>query len=135
MENTHKKQVHVGQNIQRLRNLRGYSQAGLAHKLEEIRNKPTSQQLISDIEDREVIADEELLKHIAQALEVSPEALSNTDFNSAINVIVNSTYDYSTGSQINYNPVFNPLEKLIELFEKEKAELRAEIEKLKNNQK
>jgi hypothetical protein len=29
------------------------------------------------------------------------------------------------------NQTFNPLDKLIELFEKEKAELRAEIERLK----
>jgi len=42
---------------------------------------------VSDIEDRETVEDEELLKKIAQVLEVTPEALKNVDFETAINII------------------------------------------------
>lgn len=145
MENTSaKRPVHVGHNIQRFRLIRGLSQAGLAYKLEEKRNKSVSQQLVSDIEDRESIADEELLKQIAEVLEVSPEVLKNVDVESAINVIGNSYSNtgHENSAQINQlignptiNQTFNPLEKLIELFEKEKAELKAEIERLRKEKK
>ena len=139
MENTSKRPVHVGQNIQRLRLMRGYSQSGFAHKLEQKRNKSVSQQLISDIEDREVIPDEELLKQIAEILEVSPEALKNLDWDTAINIIgntyTNNNHEQSGAINQPINPTinqtFNSLDKIIELFEKEKAELKAEIERLK----
>jgi len=52
------------------------------------RNGSNSQSaLVSDIEDRETVEDEELLKKIAQVLEVTPEALKNVDFETAINII------------------------------------------------
>lgn len=138
MENTSKRPVHVGHNIQRFRLIRGYSQAGLAHELEEKRKKPVSQQLISDIEDRETIADEELLKQIAEILEVSPEALKTLDIDSAINVIGN-TFNNNSSPIIQHQPLqstinqtFNsPLDKLVELFEKEKGELKKENERLR----
>lgn len=137
MQNISIPPVHVGHNIQRFRLIRGYSQAGLAHELEVKRNKAVSQQLISDIEDRETIADEELLKQIAEILEVSPEALKALDIDSAINVISN-TFNDNSSPIIQHQPIhstvnqtFNPLDKLIELFEKEKGELRKENERLK----
>lgn len=137
MENIAKRPVHVGYNIQRFRLIRGYSQAGLAYELEQKRDKPVSQQLISDIENREMITDDELLKQIAEILEVSPEALKTLDLDSAINVISNTFKDNSSPIiqhqpvQSTINQTFNSLDKLIELFEKEKAELKAEIERLK----
>lgn len=142
MENTSaKRPVHVGHNIQRFRLIRGLSQAGLAYKLEEKRNKSVSQQLISDIEDRESIADNELLQQIAEVLEVSPEALKTMDMDAAINLIANNFSDNSSPI-IQHQPVhssitqnFNQLDKLIEFFEKEKAELKAEIEGLKKGKK
>lgn len=133
MENTaNKKPVHVGRNIQRFRLIRGLSQAGLAHQLEEKRKRPVSQQLVSDIEDRESIADEELLKQISEVLDVSAETLKTVDFDSAVSFISNTfTNNMNAGYTINNNPTFNQLDKLIELFEREKAELKAEIERLK----
>jgi hypothetical protein len=58
------------------------------------------------------------------------------DLDNAINII-GSTFtnnDQSINQPINptIHQTFNPLDKLIELFEKEKAELKAEIERLKN---
>jgi transcriptional regulator with XRE-family HTH domain len=113
------------------------SQADLAAELEEKRHKPVSQQLVSDIENRDTIEDEELLQQIAEILKTDPEVLKNLDWNAAITVINNTftTHEYST--QINqplyptFTQTYNPLDKLIELFEKEKAELKAEIDKLK----
>lgn len=137
MENTSpKRSVHVGNNIQRFRLMQGLSQPGLAFQLEKKRGKAVSQQIISDIEDRESIGDEELLKQVAEVLEVSPEALKNLDLDAALNIIANNFNDHST-QQINYqnvvhnSPNYNPLDKLIELFEKEKAEFKAEIQSLK----
>ena len=137
MENISKRPIHVGHNIQMFRLIRGYSQAGFAHQLEQKRNKSVSQQLISDIEDRETIVDEELLKQIAEILEVSPEALKTLDLDSAINILGNTftNHDYSQqqfATHIHNQQIYStPLDKLIELFEKEKAELKAEIERLK----
>jgi transcriptional regulator with XRE-family HTH domain len=137
---TQSKRPHVGRNIQTIRYIRGISQADLGIQLEERLNRSFSQQLISDIEGRENIEDEDLLKQIAEILKVEPEALRNMDLNEAINIFGNSFSENST-QQINYKntvhnqQTYNPLDKLIELFEKEKAELKAEIEKLKRKKK
>src|SRR5580692_4003272 len=133
---TQSKKPHVGHNIQTIRYIRGISQADLGVQLEERLNRPFSQQLVSDIEGREYVEDEDLLKQIAEILKVEPEALKNMDLNEAVNIFGNSFSENST-QQINYKntvhnqQTYNPLDKLIELFEKEKAELKAEIEKLK----
>jgi transcriptional regulator with XRE-family HTH domain len=136
---TQSKRPHVGRNIQTIRYIRGISQLDLGVELEEKLHKPFSQQLVSDIEGRQNIEDEELLAQIAEILKVTPEALKNMEIDNAINVIgntyTNTNNDYS--SAINQpvsttiNQTINPLDRLIELFEKEKAELRAENERLR----
>jgi len=78
------------------------------------------------------------LQQIAEILEVSPEALKTLDIDSAINVIGN-TFNNNSSPIIQHQPLqstinqtFNsPLDKLIELFTSEKAELRKENEQLK----
>jgi transcriptional regulator with XRE-family HTH domain len=135
MQTQSKKGPHVGRNIQTIRYIRGISQADLGVQLEERLNRPFSQQLVSDIEGRDNVEDEDLLKQIAEILKVEPEALKNMDLNEAINIFGNSFSENST-QQINYKntvhnqQTYNPLDKLIELFEKEKAELKAEVERL-----
>jgi len=127
-----KRSIHVGRNIQKFRLLRDKSQGDIAADLENILHKPVSQQFISDLENKETIEDDELLKQIAEILKVEPEVLRNMDLDTAINIISNTfTNNQFAGYTVNNNPVFNPLDKLIELFEKEKAELKAEIERLK----
>ena len=131
-QNFAKRPVHHGQNIQKFRIIRNMSQTDIAADLEAKRGKPVSQQFISDIEKKEKIEDEELLKQIAEILNVDKEVLKNMDLDSAINIISNTfTNNQFAGYTVNHNPVFNQLDKLIELFEKEKAELKAEIERLK----
>ena len=129
-----KRSIHVGRNIQKFRLLRDKSQGDIAADLENILHKPVSQQFISDLENKETIEDDELLKQIAEILKVDSEVLRNIDLDAAINIISNSfTNNQFAGYTVNKNPVFNPLDKLIELFEKEKAELKAEIERLKKS--
>ena len=60
--------VHQGQNIQKFRIIRNMSQTDVASDLELKRGKPVSQQFVSDIEQKETIEDDELLKQIAEYL-------------------------------------------------------------------
>lgn len=132
-----KRPVHQGQNIQKFRFIRNMSQGDVAAELEVKQGKPVSQQLISDIEKRETIGDDELLKQIAEILKVDPEVIKSLDWDAAITVIGSSFTTNDQAPAINQaiqstiNQTINPLDKLIELFEKEKAELKAEIERLK----
>jgi transcriptional regulator with XRE-family HTH domain len=130
------KAIHVGRNLKKFRIVRGLSQTDVAVALEKIRKKPVSQQLVSDIEERQTIEDEELLGQYCQILKVDPEVVKKLDLDDAINVIGNNFHDNAT-QQINFkntvnnSQAYNQLDKLIELFEKEKAELKGEIEKLR----
>jgi len=112
------------------------SQLEMGSQLEERLKRSFSQQLISDIEGREEIEDEELLAQIAEILKVTPEALKSLDLNTAVNVIgntfTNNDYSYQQfGTHIHNEQTHNSLDRLINLFEKEKAELKAEIAALK----
>src|SRR5689334_19070793 len=115
-QNFAKRPVHQGQNIQKFRIIRNMSQTDVAADLEAKRGKPVSQQFVSDIEKKEKIDDEELLKQIAEILNVDKEVLQNMDLDSAINIISNTfTNNQFAGYTVNNNPVFNQLDKLIEL--------------------
>ncbi|MEC5143120.1 helix-turn-helix transcriptional regulator [Chitinophaga sp. 212800010-3] len=137
MVNSSKPTAHVGLNIRRFRLLWDYSQAGLAHMLEEKSGHPVSQQFISDLEDRPEIADEELLQHIAEILKVTPEVLKHLDLDSAIQVFNNTFTNHDHSHQQFATHIHNqqtyvmPLDKLLEFWEKERAEYKAEIDRLK----
>jgi transcriptional regulator with XRE-family HTH domain len=80
-----------------------------------------SQQTISNIENSENVDDDKLLE-IAKALGATPEAIKNFSEESMINYF-NNFYDQSlaNGAFIANNCSFNPLDKVIELYdEKEK---------------
>ena len=125
-----KRSVHVGRNIQKFRLLRDKSQGDVAADLENMLHKPVSQQFISDLENKETIEDDELLRQIAEILKVESEVLKSMDWDAAINIVSCTFRDNSNAAHTIYQTI-NPLDKLIELFEKEKAELKAEIERLK----
>jgi len=110
METTTKPR-HIGRNISRIRELRQMKQEALAQAI------GVSQQTISAIENSESV-DEERLQEIAKALGVSAEAIKNFSEESVINYF-NSFYDNSA-SQGHFGPVynFNPIEKIIELYDK-----------------
>lgn len=76
-----------------------------------------SQQTISTIENSETV-DDEKLQQIAEALGVSAEAIKNFSEEAVINYF-NNFYDQS-GSHGQFGPVynFNPIDKIIELYER-----------------
>lgn len=104
----------------------GLKQEGLAYQLGEDWN----QQKISLLEQKEEI-DDALLQQLAVQLKVPVEALKNFDEEAAINVIGNNYHDNST-SNVNYHCTFNPIEKIIELYE---ALVKSEREKVELMQK
>lgn len=130
---------HIGRKISRIRELRGMKQEALAIAL------GISQQSVSNIENSEELDDEKLIE-VAKVLGVTPEAIKNFSEEAAINFF-NNFYDNSfTNSQGTFNAshcTFNPLDKVVELFEENKKLyerlLQAEkdkvayLEKLVNN--
>ncbi|WP_343613469.1 helix-turn-helix transcriptional regulator [Flavobacterium sp.] len=109
------KQNHIGRKISRIRELRDMKQEALAQAL------GTSQQTVSAIENSETIDDTKLAE-VAKALGVSAEAIKNFPEENMISYF-NNFYDNSTSTGINgmFNPThctFNPLDKVVELYER-----------------
>jgi len=111
---TVKKNNHIGRKIGRIRELRGMKQETLAELL------GISQQSVSKIEQSETL-DTERLEAVAKALGVTPEAIQNFSEELAINYF-NNFYDNSfSNSQGTFHPnncTFNPLDKVVELYER-----------------
>ena len=120
------KTIHHGRNVKRFREMLGIKQEGLAFNLGDEWN----QKKISQLEQKEEI-DDKLLEQVAAFLKVPMEAIKNFDEEQAVNIISSTFNDYA--AVINNNPVFNPIEKIMELFErlvaseKEKVDLMKEI--------
>lgn len=111
------KPSHIGRKISKIRELRGMKQEALAMAI------GVSQQTISNIENSEEVEEEVLLK-IAEVLEVTAEGIKNFSEEAVFNII-NNTYhntssDNSTliASSVNYQPTFNTIEKIVELYER-----------------
>ncbi|RZJ76637.1 MAG: XRE family transcriptional regulator [Flavobacterium sp.] len=98
---------HLGRKITRIRELRGMKQEALAVEL------GISQQAISKLEQSAEIEDATIEK-IAVVLGVTAEGLKNFTEEAIINNI-NSFYD---SSSFNLKCVFNPLDKLMEVIDK-----------------
>jgi len=107
---------HIGRKISRIRELRDMKQEALAAAL------GISQQAVSTIENSETI-DENKLLDVAKALGVTPNAIKNFSDESVINYF-NNFYDNSTSQGNSFNQgmfaTFNPLDKVVELFEENK---------------
>ncbi|KIA97766.1 transcriptional regulator [Flavobacterium sp. KMS] len=102
---------HIGRKISRIRELRDMKQEALAQAL------GTNQQAISAIENSETI-DDEKLKAIAEALGVSVEGIKNFSEEAVLNIIGNTLNDGSVINGNAYNCTFNPLDKVVELYER-----------------
>ncbi|PTT07344.1 transcriptional regulator [Flavobacterium sp. HMWF030] len=109
---TETKPRNIGRNISRIRELRGMKQGALADAI------GTSQQTISSIETSETV-DFEKLVEIAKALGVTVEAIENFTEESVFNFF-NNFYDNSSnnGAIHGTNCTFNPLDKVVELYER-----------------
>jgi transcriptional regulator with XRE-family HTH domain len=117
---------HIGRKISRIRELRGMKQETLAEAM------GLSQQSVSLLEQSETLDDEKLDK-IAQALGVTKEGIENFSEEAIFNIISN-TYNNTSNdnssliaSSLNYQPTFNTVEKIVDLYERL---LKAEQEKI-----
>jgi transcriptional regulator with XRE-family HTH domain len=102
---------HIGRKISRIRELRDMKQEALALAL------GTNQQAISIMENSETIEEEKLIE-VAKALGVSVEAIKNFSEDAVLNIIGNTYHDSSVVNGNAFNCNFNPLDKVIELYER-----------------
>ncbi|WP_017496938.1 helix-turn-helix domain-containing protein [Flavobacterium sp. WG21] len=105
------KPKHIGRNISRIRELRGMKQEALAIAI------GVSQQSVSNIEGSETV-DEEKLAKIAEVLGVSAEAIKNFSDEAVLNIIGNTYHDSNVVNGSAYSCNFNPLDKVVELYER-----------------
>jgi transcriptional regulator with XRE-family HTH domain len=127
--------IHEGRNIKRFREMLGIKQDVLAAELGDDWN----QQKVSLLEQKETI-DASILKQVSEILKIPVEAIQNFDEDSAINIIANTITNNDNGAIVNNNPVFHPIDKLMQLHEekialyermlKEKDEMMSRLEKL-----
>ncbi|MHA7129242.1 helix-turn-helix domain-containing protein [Algoriphagus namhaensis] len=116
---------HRGSKIARYRSFKGIKQDSLAKQLE------ISQTEMSRIESQETI-DDILFSQMAEALGVSSEFLENFDENSALYTISNNIENSPISENSNgINQVFNPLDKVVELYERLLESEKEKIELLK----
>ncbi len=124
------KKIHEGRNVKRFREMLGIKQEALAAELGE----DWTQSKISLLEAKETI-EPAILDRVAKVLKVPVEAIKNFDEETAIVNIQNnydgSTLNHSANYQYNYQPTFNPVDKVVELYERLLKEKDAEIEDLK----
>ncbi|HEX2606840.1 MAG TPA: helix-turn-helix transcriptional regulator [Flavisolibacter sp.] len=132
---TQTNKVHQGRNIRRFREMHGIKQEILATKL----GGEWNQKKISYLESKETI-DPELLQQVAGILNVPVEAINSLpDEQQTVNIVANTynSHDNSApvqgqGYLIGYNPTFNPMDKIVELYErmiKDRDEKIARLEK------
>lgn len=121
-------QRHVGRNLQRIRVYLGMKQEALAADL------GVNQQIISKIEKQEEI-EEGFLKRIAEVLGISEEVIKDFDVEKTIFNINHHNYNDANISEgaTTYAIVqqINPLEKIVELYERLLKSEQDKIEILK----
>jgi transcriptional regulator with XRE-family HTH domain len=124
------KTIHQGRNVKRFREFKRVKQEALAMELGE----DWTQRRISLLEQKEEI-DDALLEQISKILNVPVELFKEFDEESHMNVIGNTftSNDSSTINTANFYPTFNPIDKIVELYEalvkseKEKVEMLKEL--------
>lgn len=116
------RKVHHGRNVKRFREMLGIKQEALADQL----GGDWSQKKISLVEAKETI-EPALLDELAKALKVPGEAIRNFSEEAAVQIISNTFHDESSAYSHNYKCSFNPIDKVVELYE---ALLKSEREKV-----
>ncbi|MCG2419753.1 helix-turn-helix transcriptional regulator [Aequorivita sp. F47161] len=112
---------HIGRKIEKVRLLRGFTQTELGERLGGI-----SKQAISKLEQTEVI-DDNRIEEVARALGVTPSGLKKFNEESVLYATANF-YEGSHSVNTNINTIINdPVDKIIEFYEKRLQDLRNEI--------
>lgn len=122
--------IHQGRNVKRFREMLGIKQEALAYELGEDWN----QKKVSLLEQKETI-EPDILEQVAKSLKVPVAAFQNFDEEQAINVISNTINNNDNATManpavFNYQPSFNPVDKMVELYERMLQQQREMIEKL-----
>ena len=134
MESVFFHKAHHGRNIRRLREILSIKQESIASELN------ISQQAMSKLEQRDEI-DDEMLERISKVLGIPVNSIKNFNDEAAINIIASTFSEFSfndSSSLVGYKQVFNPIEKITELYERvlkveqEKSALLEKILKEKN---
>ncbi|GAA4925163.1 helix-turn-helix transcriptional regulator [Mucilaginibacter defluvii] len=109
-------QIHHGRNVKRFREMLGLKQEALAFELGE----DWSQKRVSLLEAKETI-EEDILAQVAAILKVPVEAIKNFDEEKAVYNIQNNYDGSNSGATsvavMNYHCSFNPIEKIVELYD------------------
>lgn len=122
MEATAMKKCDHGANVRRWREWRGMKQEDLAERME------ISQTTYSRYENSSKL-EPDVLERIAKALDIPVEAITEMNNENPINIF-SGTWNDSSVAQ-NYQPTFNPIDKLVELYERMLKEKESVIELLK----
>lgn len=112
MEAATVKKSNHGANVRRWREWRNINQDVLADQI------GVSQATLSSYEKKEKL-EQEILEKIAKALDIPVEAITEMEEGTSINIVANTFDNYS--SAVNWCPTFNPLDKVVELYEEKNA--------------
>jgi transcriptional regulator with XRE-family HTH domain len=118
--------VHHGRSVKRIREILGKKQEDLALDL------GITQQAVSLLEGKEVI-DPKVLEDAAKALHVPVDAIKSFNEDAAINIISSTLHDQA--GSILYSPTFNPIDKVVELYERIIKDKDQQIAKLQQEKK
>jgi transcriptional regulator with XRE-family HTH domain len=113
--------VHEGRNVKRFREMLGIKQETLAASLGE----DWTQKKVSLLEQKETI-EPDILDQVAKTMKIAPEAIRGFS-EEAANHFFNTFYDHSG---FNYQCTFNPLDKVMELYERLLASEKEKVEML-----
>ena len=105
--------IHHGNNIRRLRDILGVKQEIIASEL------GWNQQTVSRLEQKEQI-DDETLQKVAGILHISVDAIKNFNDEATVTFITNTFNNQNATDITNYGSMctINPIEKIIELYER-----------------
>lgn len=119
MDTTSLKGSNHGANVRRWREWRNTNQDVLAELI------GVSQATLSGYEKKDKL-DLDILEKIAKALNIPLEAITELESGASINIVANTFDNFS--SAVNWQPTFNPIDKIVELYDKL---LETEKEKIK----
>lgn len=103
------KKSHHGTNVRRWREWRNMNQDVLAEKI------GVSQATLCGYERKEKL-EPETLEKLAKALEIPVEAITEISNESSVNIFSGTWQDNAVAQNI--QPTFNPMDKIVELYEK-----------------
>ncbi len=102
--------VHHGRNIKRLRDMLGVKQEYIANELN------MTQQAVSKLEQKELIEDE-ILERVSKVLSIPLDAIKNLN-EDATTSYINTFYNNQGNGFIANNYTFNPIDKIVDLYER-----------------